>query len=106
MQACSKGDTSPDCGKPLSTSGPRSFPVTLTSPHDLPDILLAPGHTTSFTLVWQSPFGAACVDGWIDPAYGVDIRVPGDSRAVTLVSIGGIQPCGGRVQVTPFGVVG
>ncbi|MGW0879439.1 DUF4232 domain-containing protein [Streptomyces sp. NPDC002671] len=106
LRACAKGDISPACGKPVSTSGPRSFSVTRTSEHDLPDVYLAPGHTTSFTIVWEGSYASTCYDLSEDPAYGVDIRVPGDSRALTLADVGEISPCGGRTQVTPFGVTG
>ncbi|MGW0764096.1 DUF4232 domain-containing protein [Streptomyces sp. NPDC002676] len=106
IRACTKGDTSPGCGKPVSTSGPRHFSVTRTSEHDLPDVHLAPGHTISFTVLWEGGYASTCYDRYETPAYGVDIRVPGDSRALTLVTSGLITPCGGRTQVTPFGVTG
>ncbi len=104
IQGCSQGDPSPRCGKPLSTSGPRAFSVTRASAHDLPDILLAPARTTFFTIVWQGSYAGGCVR-FVDPAYGVEIRVPGDSRPLTLTSDIQISPCEGELQVGPFGVV-
>ncbi|MET8408484.1 DUF4232 domain-containing protein [Streptomyces sp. NPDC005195] len=99
IRGCGAGDPSPRCGKPESTSGRRNFSVTRTSTHDLPDIVLAPAHTTSFTILWSG-------ECHIDPSYGVDIRVPDDARALRLAPTVQISPCEGRVQVTPFGVVG
>ncbi|MEE1668622.1 DUF4232 domain-containing protein [Streptomyces sp. WAC07094] len=104
IQGCSQGDPSPRCGKPLSTSGPRAFSVIRASAHDLPDILLAPARTTFFTIVWQGSYAGGCVR-FVDPAYGVEIRVPGDSRALSLTSDIQISPCEGELQVGPFGVV-
>ncbi|MEV6989611.1 DUF4232 domain-containing protein [Streptomyces sp. NPDC093228] len=104
IRGCSQGDPSPRCGKPLSTSGPRAFSVTRASTHDHPDIWLAPARTTFFTIVWQGSYAGGCVR-FVDPAYGVEIRVPGDSRALTLTSDIQISPCEGELQVSPFGVV-
>ncbi|MFF5012797.1 DUF4232 domain-containing protein [Streptomyces sp. NPDC001165] len=101
IRACAKGD--PSCGKPLSTSGTRPFTITRSSGHGVPDIVLAPGHSTSFTLVWEGSYSCG---SFVPSPYGVDIRVPGDSRALTLIPATAISPCEGRIEVTPFGVVG
>ncbi|WP_143684127.1 DUF4232 domain-containing protein [Streptomyces diastatochromogenes] len=103
VRVCAKGDPSPSCGKPTSTSGTRPFAITRSSAHSLPDIALAPGHSTSFTLVWQGSYFCGAL---VDAPYGVDIRVPGDSHVLTLLPTAQISPCEGRIEVTPFGVVG
>ncbi|MFE1882185.1 DUF4232 domain-containing protein [Streptomyces diastatochromogenes] len=103
IRGCAKGDASTACGKPLSTSGTRPFTITRSSARSLPDILLTPGRTTTFTLVWQGSYSCGA---YVDSPYGVDIRVPGDSHALTLIPATAISPCEGRIEVTPFGVVG
>lgn len=103
LRACAKGDPSPSCGKPASTSGTRPFAITRSSAHGVPDIVLAPGHSTSFTLVWQGSYSCGAL---VDAPYGIDIRVPGDSRALTLLPAAQLSPCEGRIEVIPFGVAG
>jgi hypothetical protein len=100
---CAEGDSSPSCGKPLSTSGTRPFSVTRSAVPHLPDMALSPGRTTSFTLVWQ---GSYSCDRLVDGPYGIDVRVPGDSHPLTLLPAVPISPCEGHLQVTPFGVAG
>ncbi|MGW2706469.1 DUF4232 domain-containing protein [Streptomyces sp. NPDC001340] len=103
VRVCAKGDPSPSCGKPASTSGTRPFEITRSSGHGVPDIVLAPGHSTSFTLVWQ---GSSFCGALVDAPYGVDIRVPGDSHPLTVLPAAHISPCERRIEVTPFGVAG
>ncbi|MFJ9868131.1 DUF4232 domain-containing protein [Streptomyces sp. NPDC101165] len=103
LRVCAKGDPSPSCGKPASRSGTRPFAITRSSTHGVPDIVLAPGHSTSFTLVWQGSYLCGTL---VDAPYGVDIRIPGGSGALTLLPAAQLSPCEGRIEVTPFGVVG
>ncbi|MFF4042901.1 DUF4232 domain-containing protein [Streptomyces sp. NPDC001816] len=103
IRACAEGDASTACGKPLSTSGTRPFTITRSSTQSPPDISLTPGRTTTFTLVWEGSYSCG---SFVPSPYGVDIRVPGDSRALTLIPATAISPCEGRIEVTPFGVVG
>ncbi|MFD6721297.1 DUF4232 domain-containing protein [Streptomyces sp. NPDC060131] len=107
IQGCAADDPSPACGRPQSTSGPRSFSITRSSVDALPDVLLAPGDTTSFTLVWEGGGMHTCVGTPFERSpYGADIRVPGDSRALTLAPFPNLYPCEGRIEITPFGVAG
>ncbi|MFE7565641.1 DUF4232 domain-containing protein [Streptomyces sp. NPDC057539] len=107
IQGCAVGDPSPACGKPQSTSRPRSFSITRSSVDTLPDVLLAPGDTTSFTLVWEGGGMHTCVGTPFEwSPYGADIRVPGDSRALTLAPFPNLYPCEGKIEITPFGVAG
>ncbi|MGW7402310.1 hypothetical protein ACWGI9_00975 [Streptomyces sp. NPDC054833] len=82
-------------------SEPRSFSVARTSARTLPDVSLAPAGTTSFTLVWQGSFSC---DAHVDSPYGIDIRVPGDSRALTVIPAAAFSPCDEHLEVTPFGI--
>ncbi|MFD7317381.1 MULTISPECIES: DUF4232 domain-containing protein [unclassified Streptomyces] len=107
IQGCAAGDPSPACGKPQSTSRPRSFSITRSSVDALPDVLLAPGDATSFTLVWEGGGMHSCVGTPFEwSPYGADIRVPGDSRALTLAPLPNLYPCEGKIEITPFGVAG
>ncbi|MGW1618978.1 hypothetical protein [Streptomyces sp. NPDC002172] len=62
-----------------------------------PAVLLAPGHTTSFVLHADD----ACPG--VGARYGVDIRLPGGSRPLTLVAGPNLSPCDEKLGVTTFG---
>ncbi|MCF3129460.1 DUF4232 domain-containing protein [Streptomyces olivochromogenes] len=101
IKACGPGDHSPSCGKPLSRTEPRSFSVARSPARTLPDVSLAPGDTTTFTLVWK---GSYSCDTYVTPPYGIAVRVPGDSRALTVIPTVAISPCDEYLEVTAFGL--
>ncbi|MFD8718970.1 DUF4232 domain-containing protein [Streptomyces sp. NPDC059629] len=97
IHVCTTADP-PGCESgPVSTSGTRPLKVTRSRAVAPPVVSLAPGSTTSFNAAWQ-----ACSD--LEAPYGVDIRVPGDSRPLPLAPAKTIAPCDQEVEVTPFGV--
>jgi hypothetical protein len=106
IQSCTPGQQSPKCGKPLSTSEPRAITVTRVTLGTPPDVPLAPGASTSFTLLWNGSYGPSYCDRLWPTPYGGHIWVPGDSRPLTLVPFPNISPCDGMLQITAFGVVG
>ncbi|MFD8818527.1 DUF4232 domain-containing protein [Streptomyces sp. NPDC059627] len=97
LHVCTTADP-PDCKSgPVSTSGTRPFKVSRSGAATPPVILLDPGQTTSFVLhtdEWCMGVGAP---------YGVDIRLPGGSRPLTLVPGPNLSPCDDRLDVTAFG---
>jgi hypothetical protein len=98
LHACTTADP-PGCHNgPESTSGTRPFKVTRSRAVPPPEVSLAPGRTTSFKLAW--PYCG--ID--LEPPFGVDIRLPGDSRPLTLAPTKNILPCDEKLEVTPFGV--
>ncbi|MEU9449809.1 DUF4232 domain-containing protein [Streptomyces sp. NPDC048277] len=98
IHVCTTADPPGCTSGPVSTSGTRPFKVTRSQAVAPPAVSLAPGRTTSFLL--YSKDGCMQVSG----AYGVDIRLPGDSRPLTLVPAPGLAPCDEKLDVTPFGV--
>ncbi|MFD4602457.1 DUF4232 domain-containing protein [Streptomyces sp. NPDC058464] len=97
LHVCTTADP-PDCESgPVSTSGIRPFKVSRSAAAVPPTVLLAPGHTTSFVLHTDD----ACPG--VDAPYGVDIRLPGGSRPLTLVPGPNLSPCDGKLDVTAFG---
>ncbi|MER7836940.1 DUF4232 domain-containing protein [Streptomyces sp. NPDC096040] len=98
IHVCTTADP-PGCESgPVSTSGTRPFKVTRSRAVAPPAVLLSPGRTTSFTMSW--PFCG--VD--LDAPYGVEIRLPGDSRPLTVAPTKYVFPCEEKLDVTPFGV--
>ncbi|MFJ8487782.1 DUF4232 domain-containing protein [Streptomyces sp. NPDC094038] len=97
IHICTTPDASP-CPDVVSTSGTRSFKVTRSPATASSAVVLAPGRTTTFTMSW-----AFCAID-LERPYGVDIRVPGDSRPLTLTHLKNVDPCEEQVEVTPFGV--
>ncbi|MER6080060.1 DUF4232 domain-containing protein [Streptomyces sp. NPDC001833] len=97
IHVCTTADP-PDCvSGPVSTSGTRPFKVSRFGAATPPVVLLAPGRTTSFVVETH---------GWclgVSPAYSVDIRLPGDSRPLTLAPAPNISPCDDKLDVTAFG---
>jgi hypothetical protein len=66
------------------------------------DVLLGPGQTTSFALLWVSAFDGACIHGDVISPYRAEIRVPGDSHPIPLQGPA-VQPCEDLIEVTTFG---
>ncbi|MEU3921962.1 DUF4232 domain-containing protein [Streptomyces sp. NPDC029004] len=66
------------------------------------DVILSPGHSTSFDLLWYNSFSNDCVATVIESPLSAEIRVPGDARTIAL-SKPGLQPCDGLIEVTTFG---
>ncbi|MFK0287344.1 DUF4232 domain-containing protein [Streptomyces sp. NPDC090499] len=97
LYICTTADP-PGCKSgPVSTSGTRPFKVSRSAATVPPAVLLTPGQTTSFVLHAddQCPGPGA--------PYGVDIRLPGSSRALTLVPGPLLSPCNEKLVVTAFG---
>ncbi|MFF7468216.1 DUF4232 domain-containing protein [Streptomyces sp. NPDC008092] len=97
LHACTTADP-PGCESgPVSTSGIRPFKVSRSGAAAPPAVLLAPGHTTSFVLHSDD----SCPG--VGAPYGVDIRLPGGSRPLTLVPGPNLSPCDEKLDVTAFG---
>ncbi|MER7187146.1 DUF4232 domain-containing protein [Streptomyces hyaluromycini] len=99
VHICTTADP-PGCESgPVSTSGTRPFKVSRSGAVVPPSVLLAPGRTTSFLLYAEDP----CAGVGVAAPYGVDIRLPGGSRPLTLVPGPNLSPCDEKFVVTAFG---
>ncbi|MFD7896940.1 DUF4232 domain-containing protein [Streptomyces sp. NPDC059743] len=93
-QSCATPETRPNERRRLTTVRSQLRPPSV--------VVLSPGHSTSFDLLWLSSFAAECVAPVIDSPLSAEIRVPGDARPIAL-SKPGLQPCDGLIEVTTFG---
>ncbi|MFF3561815.1 DUF4232 domain-containing protein [Streptomyces sp. NPDC002574] len=85
---------------------PRPLSVTRYGPSRPAAVDLAPGQSTTFSLVWKSATETVCTgEDFYNPPYGAHVLVPGDSAALDITPLD-ISPCRGRIAVTPFGVSG
>ncbi|MEV0041713.1 DUF4232 domain-containing protein [Streptomyces sp. NPDC050804] len=96
----------PQCLGRIDTTTRRPLSVTRYGPGHPTAVRLAPGQSTSFSLVWHSATATACNGAdFYAPPYAVDIWVPGDSAPLVLAPAS-ISPCYGKIGITPFGVTG
>jgi len=104
ISICVSPGVGPSCAPPPDHTTPQ--PVSVTRTGTPRDIVLRPGATTVFAMLWTLGWGDFCTSSkpLIEP-YGVRIRVPGDSRPLTqlLGTTEDMQICGQEVQVTAFG---
>ncbi|MEU6650323.1 DUF4232 domain-containing protein [Streptomyces sp. NPDC046900] len=90
----------------IDTTSRRRLSVTRYGPGHPTAVRLAPGRSTSFSLVWKSATETVCNGAdFYDPPYAADIWVPGDSAPV-VVTLLPISPCHGKIGITPFGITG
>jgi hypothetical protein len=90
------------CALPeASPAEQRPFRVIRSRSRAASDVVLAPGETTSFSLLWLSSYAGTCIDRGTQAPYRAEIRVPGDSHPIPLV-LPDLQPCD-VIEVTPFG---
>lgn len=99
IHVCTTADPPGCVSGPESTSGTRPFKVTRSRTVAPPTVTLAPGGTTSFTMSW--PFCGMDLDA----PYGMEVRLPGDSRPLILAPAKNAIPCENKLDVTPFGVM-
>ncbi|MFJ4845194.1 MULTISPECIES: DUF4232 domain-containing protein [unclassified Streptomyces] len=66
------------------------------------DVVLSPGHSTSFDLLWLNSLSIDCSHPVPESPLRAEVRVPHDARPVVL-SKPGLQPCDGLIEVTTFG---
>ncbi|MGW6739853.1 DUF4232 domain-containing protein [Streptomyces sp. NPDC055025] len=96
----------PQCVGRVDTTTRRSLSVTRYGPGHPTAVRLAPGRSTSFSLVWRSATATFCNGAdFYFPPYAVDIWVPGDSAPLVLTPLS-ISPCHEKIGITPFGVTG
>ncbi|WP_079125157.1 DUF4232 domain-containing protein [Streptomyces lushanensis] len=93
-QSCATPETRPNERRRLTTVRSQLRPPSA--------VVLSPGHSTSFDLLWLSSFAAECVAPVIDSPLSAEIRVPGDARPIALPKPR-LQPCDGLIGVTTFG---
>lgn len=92
------------------TTTPRPVDVTRSNQGTPGEIVLTPGTSTFFTLVWTVGFSSNfCTQTTptVEP-YSVQIRVPGDNRPLTVILTAdtNLQLCNARAQITAFGITG
>ncbi|MGW2931020.1 hypothetical protein ACWDA7_03940 [Streptomyces sp. NPDC001156] len=103
---CVPGYPGPQCLGRIDTTTRRPLSVTRYGPGRPTAVRLAPGRSTSFSLVWKSATETVCNGAdFYDPPYAADIWVPGDSAPVVVTPLP-ISPCHGKIAITPFGVTG
>ncbi|MFE1959184.1 DUF4232 domain-containing protein [Streptomyces sp. NPDC059479] len=103
---CVPGYPGPQCVGRVDTTTRRPLSVTRYGPGHPTAVRLAPGQSTSFSLVWKSATATVCNGAdFYYPPYAADIWVPGDSAPLVLTPLP-ISPCHGKIGITPFGVTG
>jgi hypothetical protein len=103
MVVCN-GQVTPNCGKPVSTTEPRSATVTRAPGLTPAPVELAPGAETSYDLLWTLAGGSDCGSRYWAPPYSAQIWIPGGSAPLVLTPLPDIQACEGAIQLTPIGV--
>ncbi|MFF3879335.1 DUF4232 domain-containing protein [Streptomyces sp. NPDC001978] len=103
---CVPGYPGPQCVGRVDTTTRRTLSVTRYGPGHPTAVRLAPGQSTSFSVVWKSATATVCIGAdFYYPPYAWDIWVPGDSAPLVLTPLP-ISPCHGKIGITPFGVTG
>ncbi|MGW0629688.1 hypothetical protein [Streptomyces sp. NPDC002758] len=90
------------CGSGVKPNERRPLTLVRSRVRPASDVLLAPGQTTSFAMLWVSAFAGTCIHGDAIPPYRAEIRVPGDSHPIPLQGPA-VQPCEDLIEVTTFG---
>ncbi|MFJ4850660.1 MULTISPECIES: DUF4232 domain-containing protein [unclassified Streptomyces] len=106
MPVACNGDHDPGCGKGRNTTEPRTMDVTRVPGLTADLVVLAAGERTSYSLLWSEWRSAGCdaTAVW-NPPYGARIRIPGDSRPLTVAPLPQMHVCGGRVRLAPIGAL-
>ncbi|MFF4314571.1 DUF4232 domain-containing protein [Streptomyces sp. NPDC001507] len=100
---CAPGQT---CVGRVDTTSRRPLSVTRYGPGHPTAVRLAPGQSTSFSVVWKSATVTVCNGAdFYYPPHAWDIWVPGDPAPLVLTPLP-ISPCHGKIAITPFGITG